>query len=237
MLAETGPKPLAPEQTRYVRVLMSDSRVEPIRYFGQTETSTFWQNGVYQADPSWYKVRFGSPDKYWTQNLLKYNPEDTRVKTSRQGNLLVLKDPNYLMETIYPEKIRRVNKISEFTGVVSPSGYLLSRGFGPSRDTFRLEGVNFSLDEYDQILREADEGIKPPGVFWEPFMKVDPSLAGTKLWQVWFDYHPPIGSWRDPDGVVIDPQTKSLIPRTISWPLDPYKWDPDFEEKLKARIG
>ncbi len=156
----------------------------------------------------------------WAGGLLAYNPNQCKL-TTYQGQLIVRDSENRVLKSIPPAQIRRLSIESE-RGTVRESGYVLADHY------YVIDGQEgIQVDEFEQILRSADEGKEPTGFSHYTMVKVDPELAGRELWVGVFEFELSRDVW-DRDAVVVDPETRQMIAREVGRPLHPERWGKKF---------
>lgn len=161
-------------------------------------------------------------DELWSEELLYLDPNTHRLETRFRGDIQVLDRQGGFITSIPPIMIRFIDEDSCYGGIVRESGYILQdRTYTLSR------GKCFSVQEIEKILLQTERGIKPPGFDYKNavYAKVNPGLVGRSFLTLVFSSVPrgSKGIW-ERDGVVIDPDTRTLVSRIISQPFTAERW-------------
>ncbi len=201
--------------------LLRDGRVQDRPWGNSYERSTFSSRGVFAL-----RDLFGdrhSLDFYWCGGLLGYDPRECTVKTTRQGDLMVLDRNDVRTATIPASVVRKLGNADMGVGLVRGSGYVLGE------DGYHIGRMSLTTQEFNEILVSAERGIEPPAYDERVFMKVlDQTWIGKYVSVAFFEHD--FGrnqDHKDIDGVVIGEGctgSRRLLARQVVRPLARAKW-------------
>lgn len=204
---ETGPKPLIAEDVKLNSEIIKASRVAP---HGPNNLS-FSSEGL-------FLLAEDRAELYWSQDLLRLDPNNHISKTNKFGNLEVFggrffsngQKPKIIIEA---KDIRLVDRINIIEGNVRPSGFVFPKEF----PTYSL-GRMLSPEDLEQMLSTAEKNDKPESDYFPTggFAKVDPSLSGKEVGLIPFSaiYGNTNGAKHE-DAIIIDYTGHKLIPRVF----------------------
>lgn len=235
VIPETGPKPLTDECIRSISEALKTGIVLP-----------HGRKKLYFGNDGHFFLTGNGAGSYWSQDLLRFNPDNHLIETNKCGNLNVhvrrfktKQEPKIIIES---KDIRKINSIMK--GEVNSSGFVFEKGCRH----FSLEGQNlFSPEEVEEMLLRAERNSQSELTYRSSkgFAKVDPSLAGRDVLLMTFrnpeldkfiekirkdptgdieKYFPEVFRrfFRREDAVVIDITEGKLVPR-VFYTLNPDK--------------
>jgi hypothetical protein len=165
-------------------------------------------------DPLWKERQGFRYIPMWSRKLLNYDPAVVDLNTSTGSYLRIIpRDSREGLNFLDPSEIRLVRREVIYTKKVFPSGYLhLEKG------GLEINGIWFNSTSLDQLLIDVEQkGIVPPKRLPFNFVKVDPSLEGQSF--VVIVTHLIDNPHMTHDLIVLDVQSRRLIPRSITQPL------------------
>lgn len=214
---ETGPKPLPQDRILYNESFLwnnsiLEGTIDPnLRRFGLLRVTSGGPG--YREDQKVYRMRdHGLPIDaglfFWSAKLLDLEPEKYRARVDESSGRFVrvglVDQGGRYLGNITAKALRIVEGMS--SGIVGESGYLIGEG-GYARD---------------QDFLDAKRGQKPEMLDNSSFVEV---LAnpGKRVMLVRFGRFIHNEAFVE-DAVVIDPETRQLVPRVVNYPLAYERW-------------
>lgn len=231
--AKTGPTPLNPRELAIVRSVVKNGHIPSLgrkhRHFNDMGTFLVKEQRLTnRSSPA------ACSTLLWSCELMKYNPDLYRIKFSKSGNLRLFNLHKEEVCWISAKEVRIVHRglsgkvTARESGFVLPDEdyYIKRSGLGFPRSYF-FRGVGLSTEELHQILVTATNPLpeEPPDYLELPFVKVSPDVAGKRLKLLVFS--------QGRDAVVVNPETRQLVEREVTFPLSRARW----EGKLSRTLG
>lgn len=212
---ETGPKPLSPRGVDAVRLQLH--LADKVRRNDITGDYFSPETGIFTVDEGRYA---GYSIDLWCEELMGLDPKNHTLRIARRGVLLIQTLSGEVREpAVEAANIRLVQGSQSGLMHVHDSGFLLAG------DVIRAGKRLIPTKEFQQVLADAEQGIKPRYYDLRPFTRVDPNLSGQDLHRVAFMQ--PGGRW-NLDAVVI--REGQLVSCKTDNLLSPSRWT-----KLRVR--
>jgi len=225
-MLETGPKPLTASEIEF-----NARRLKNNEIVANKLKSTFSQMGIFRVLHEHADYPFApqpDSDPFWAPELLKFDPQQYTIQTTRYGNLGVygVKEgmsaakPEMIIEAKDVRSVEGITVIS--TGIVRSSGFIFPENLPP----YPLGGdKKISPEELEQMLLIAGKKDKPQAYYHRlrGFAKVNTIFAGKKACLIPFGVeYSGVGDYMLADAVVVDLTKRQLLPR-VFYNLDPKK--------------
>lgn len=204
-----GPRPLSQRGVKVMQSYLCFGHVVRDRV-SRTDFSS--KTGTFTVNEGGY---LGFSTELWCKELIGLDPDKYSLRAVRRGALAIQSLSGGVERIIEVSDVREVVQYNSGKLRVYDSGYLMAPGFKKIGDQF------VSDEEFQQVLLDAEKGVKPPIFDVKPFIKVDCRLAEQALYVVSFKQQ--VEPFWMEDVVVINDKGQ-LVPREIYHSLSPYRW-------------